>query len=74
MLVKIVHEINDDIMALCRNGEGKGTGSMKTKLEAAKMLLNEGIPTIIGDKSYGLQRLIYDAEIRTIITNKYQNL
>lgn len=67
-LVKIVHEVDDDVMALCRSGEGNGTGGMNTKLEAAKMLLTEGIPTIIGDKSYGLQRLVYDAEIRTIIT------
>ena len=69
-LVKIVYEVNDDVMALCRNGEGVGTGRMRTKLEAAKMLLSEKIPTIIGDKDYGLCRLIYDSEVRTIIRPK----
>lgn len=69
-LVKTVYEVNDDIIALCRNGEGKGTGSFRTKLEAAKMLLNDRIPTIIGDKDYGLFKLIYDAEIRTIVKPK----
>ena len=69
-LVKTVYEVNDEVMALCRNCQGNGTGGMRTKLEAAKMLLSESIQTIIGDKNYGLLRLIYDAEVRTIVKNQ----
>ena len=65
-LVTYVGEINEYIRGLVWKG-GSGNGGMNTKLDAAKMLLDEGIPTIIGDKSYGLQRLVYDAQIRTII-------
>ena len=66
-LVRRVSEINDDVRALC-NGNGNGTGGMKTKLEAADLLLKEGIPTIIGNSKYGLLKLIENEDVRTLIS------
>ena len=66
-LVKRVTEINDYIRSLAEE-KRKGTGSMKTKIEAGELLLKEGIPTIIGNVSYGLIRLIEDEKIRTVFT------
>ena len=66
-LVQRVREIDDSTKALCRK-QGKGVGSMQTKLEAADLLLKEGIPTIIGNLRYGLLELIENEAIRTTFT------
>ena len=66
-LIRRVREINDNTKALC-NKNGNGTGGMITKLEAADLLLKEGIPTIIGNARYGLIEIIENEEYRTLIS------
>ena len=47
-LIPVVKEINDDILALCGGaGTERGTGGMVTKIHAAKIAGDEGIPTVI---------------------------
>lgn len=65
-LVKRVSAVDGYVKGLIRTG-GTGTGSMKTKLEAAELLLGANIPTIIGNVNYGLMRLLEDEEIRTLV-------
>ncbi len=65
-LVKRVRAVDGYVKSLLRN-EGTGTGSMRTKLEAAELLLGVNIPTIIGNVNYGLMRLLEDEEIRTMV-------
>lgn len=66
-LIRRVREIDDNTKALC-DGNGNGTGGMKTKLEAADLLLREGIPTIMGNIRYGLLELIENESVRTLIS------
>lgn len=65
-LIRYIGEVNDYVKGLVRN-EGNGVGSMRTKLEAAELLLGENIPTIIGNRKYGLVKLIEDEELRTMV-------
>lgn len=65
-LVQRVTEVNGYVKGLIRTG-GTGTGSMRTKLEAAELLLGANIPTIIGNINYGLVRLLENEEIRTLV-------
>lgn len=65
-LVIRVAEINEGIKSLCTD-KGNGTGGMISKLEAADLLLKEGIPTIIGNARYSLIDLIENEKIRTLI-------
>ncbi len=60
-----VREIDDAIRSLA--GEGNGTGGMKTKIDAAQLLLQEGIPTMIGSIHNGLVNIIENEEMRTLI-------
>ncbi len=64
-LIYRVGEINEAVRALA--GEGNGTGGMKTKLDAADLLLKEGIPTMIGGIHNGLVNIIEKEEMRTLI-------
>lgn len=66
-LVRRVKEINDEVVALCKE-KGDGTGSMKTKLEAAKLLLSEDIPTMIGNAKRSLVELIENEDAKTLIS------
>ncbi len=65
-LVIRIAEINESIKSLCTD-EGYGTGGMISKLEAADLLLKEGIPTIIGNAKYSLADLMENEKIRTLI-------
>ena len=68
-LILKVSEVTAEIKVLCRDKKSDlSTGSMLTKLEAADLLLKEGIPTIIGNTRYGLLELIENERIRTIFT------
>ena len=64
-LIYRVSEINEAVRALA--GEGNGTGGMKTKLDAAQLLLPEGIPIMIGGISNGLVNIIVNDKMRTLI-------
>ena len=65
-IVARITEINKSIKSLCTD-KGSGTGGMLSKLEAADLLLKEGVPTIIGNAKYSLLDLLENEKIRTII-------
>jgi glutamate 5-kinase len=60
-----VDDINDSIRSLA--GAGSGTGGMKTKIDAAELLLREGIPTLIGNVNKSLVDIIQEEHARTLI-------
>jgi glutamate 5-kinase len=60
-----VNDINENIRSLA--GAGSGTGGMKTKIDAAEILLKERIPTLIGNVNKSLVDIIQDENARTLI-------
>ena len=70
-LIPVVREINDDILALCGGaGTDRGTGGMVTKIHAAKIAGDEGIPTVImnGSDPADIYKLIDGHSIGTVFT------
>ena len=70
-LIPVVREINDDILALCGGaGTDRGTGGMVTKIHAAKIAGNEGIPTVImnGSDPADIYKLIDGHSVGTVFT------
>lgn len=65
-LVKHASKIDDYVRSLVVRKKGNGAGDMWTKLDAAELLLKEGIPTIIGNAKRSLIELIDNGEIRTL--------
>ena len=60
-LIPVVKEINEDIIALCGgSGTERGTGGMVTKIHAAEIASQAGIPTVImnGTAPQDLYKLI----------------
>lgn len=70
-LIPIVREINDDIKALCGGaGTDRGTGGMITKIHAAEIAVEAGIPTVVmnGTAPQDIYKLIDGHSIGTIFT------
>ncbi|HZK33988.1 MAG TPA: glutamate 5-kinase, partial [Bacillota bacterium] len=68
-LIAEVHGITDEIMDMCGNTDSLvGTGGMKTKIEAARICLDAGIPMIIanGDNPENINKLLAGKKIGTI--------
>ncbi|MBQ6600135.1 MAG: glutamate 5-kinase [Clostridia bacterium] len=68
-LIPVVKEINDDILALCGGaGTERGTGGMVTKIHAAKIAGDEGIPTVImnGTAPQDIYKLIDGHSVGTV--------
>ena len=70
-LIPVVKEINDEIRALCGEaGTERGTGGMITKIHAAEIATEAGIPTVImnGEAPQDIYKLIDGHSIGTIFT------
>lgn len=70
-LIPVVREINDDILALCGGaGTERGTGGMLTKIHAAQLAGDAGIPTVImnGTAPQDIYRLIDGHSVGTVFT------
>lgn len=70
-LIPVVNEINDEIIALCGgSGSNRGTGGMVTKIHAAQIARDEGIPTVImnGTAPQDIYKLIDGHSVGTIFT------
>ena len=60
-LIPVVREITDDIKALCGGaGTNRGTGGMITKIHAAEITTEVGIPTVVmnGTQPQDIYKLI----------------
>ena len=72
-LIDRVEEINDEIMS-CAGGAGskRGTGGMATKIEAAKIATDNGIPMLIinGENPYKLYDILDGKHIGTYFAAK----
>ena len=72
-LIPIVKEINDDIKALCGGaGTNRGTGGMITKIHAAEIATEAGIPTVVmnGTAPQDIYKLIDGHSVGTLFTVK----
>ena len=72
-LIPVVEEINEEIEALCGgSGTDRGTGGMVTKIHAAKIATQAGIPTVImnGTAPQDIYKLIDGHCIGTLFTAK----
>lgn len=70
-LIPVVKEINDDILALCGGaGTDRGTGGMVTKIHAAQIACEAGIPTVImnGTNPQDIYKLIDGHSVGTVFT------
>ncbi len=70
-LIPVVEEINAEIEALCGGaGSDRGTGGMVTKIHAAKIARDAGIPTVImnGTAPQDIYKLIDGHSVGTIFT------
>ena len=68
-LIPVVKEINDEIRALCGEaGTERGTGGMITKIHAAEIATEAGIPTVImnGEAPQDIYKLIDGHSVGTI--------
>ncbi len=68
-LVKVVPCITPEIKAMCGDG-GNGVGSMRTKIEAAKLLEHKDIEAIIGNAKLGLYALAFENVDKTVFFKK----
>ena len=69
----MVREITDDIKALCGGaGTNRGTGGMITKIHAAEITTQAGIPTVVmnGTAPQDIYKLIDGHSIGTLFTAK----
>lgn len=72
-LIPVVKEINDDIRALCGGaGSSRGTGGMITKIHAAEIATENGIPTVImnGTAPQDIYKLIDGHSVGTLFSAK----
>ncbi len=72
-LIPVVKEINDEIKALCGGaGTNRGTGGMITKINAAEIATEAGIPTVVmnGTAPQDIYKLIDGHSIGTLFTAK----
>ncbi len=72
-LIPVVKEINDDIISLCGGaGSSRGTGGMITKINAAQIATEAGIPTVImnGETPQDIYKLTDGHSIGTIFLPK----
>lgn len=73
VLIHIVDEINDDILALAGgSGTNRGTGGMITKLHAAQIATSAGIDTVVmnGSDPEDIYKLIDGRQIGTLFRAK----
>ncbi len=71
-LIPVVREIDDEIRALCGGaGTSRGTGGMVTKVHAAEIAAEKGIPTVImnGSAPQDIYKLIDGHSVGTLFTN-----
>lgn len=76
-LIKRVHEINNDIIAVAGGaGSSRGTGGMQTKLEAAKIAMANGIDMVITNGEYPerLYDIIENKEVGTFFAGRDKNV
>lgn len=68
---EFLNHITEEDMAHARGPEGPGTGGMNTKLKAAKILLENGIPTAIinGKEKNCISKLLRYNTLGTLIAN-----
>ncbi len=72
-LIPVVREINDEIKALCGGaGTSRGTGGMITKINAAEIATEAGIPTVVmnGTAPQDIYKLIDGHSVGTLFTAK----
>ncbi len=72
-LIPVVREINDEIKALCGGaGTSRGTGGMITKINAAEIANEAGIPTVVmnGTTPQDIYKLIDGHSVGTLFTAK----
>lgn len=70
-LIPVVREINEDVLALCGGaGTSRGTGGMVTKIHAAEIATEAGIPTVImnGTAPQDIYKLIDGHSVGTVFT------
>ena len=70
-LIPVVREITDDIKALCGGaGTDRGTGGMITKIHAAEIATEAGIPTVVmnGTAPQDIYKLIDGHSVGTLFT------
>ncbi len=48
-LIPVVRDITPEIERIASRGNGRSVGGMRTKIEAAKLAINAGIPVVIAD-------------------------
>ena len=73
MLIDRVEEINDEIRAYAGGaGSNRGTGGMATKIEAARIATDSGIPMLIinGENPYKLYDILDGKHIGTYFASK----
>ncbi len=71
-LIPVVRDITDDIRALCGGaGTSRGTGGMATKVNAAEIAAEAGIPTVImnGSAPQDIYKLIDGHSVGTLFIN-----
>lgn len=73
-LIERVSEIDEDVQSLAGGaGSRRGTGGMKTKLQAAKLATTQGIDTIItnGKNPSSLYKILRGEKVGTLFLGKY---
>ncbi len=68
-LIPTVDGITDEIVSMCGDTHGNlGTGGMKTKIEAARICTDAGVPMVIanGDDPENINRIISGEELGTL--------
>lgn len=73
-VVNFLGSIEERDLELAKGPSGPGTGGMRTKLMAAKILLEAGIPTAIinGKEKHCINNLIHYNKIGTLVANDNQ--
>ena len=71
-LIGVVEEINDDIYSIAGGASEKGTGGFQTKIKAAQIATDDGIPVIImnGEKPTDLYKVLSGESIGTYFKAK----
>lgn len=72
-LIPVVDKIDDDILALAGGaGSSRGTGGMVTKIHAAKIANDSGIPTVVmnGTAPQDIYKLIDGRQVGTIFNHR----
>ncbi len=77
VLIRRVDEITNDIIAVAGGaGSSRGTGGMQTKLEAARLAMDNGIDMVItnGARPEGLYDILDDKEVGTFFSGVKNNV